>query len=115
MIRQIFHNILNNAVNACEPNIVKVSFMLSQSEKSLVLDIKDDGPGVPESLRETLFNAYVTSRSTGEKSKGMGLGLTICRQIAHDHGGQIELYSTGNQGTTFRLTLPLIQVVEKTQ
>ncbi|MCX6124465.1 MAG: ATP-binding protein [Proteobacteria bacterium] len=112
MLHQIFHNLVNNARLAKISGQVVVDFCLSADEKYWFLDVVDDGPGVPEDLREILFDAYVTSRSTGEKEKGMGLGLTISRQIATDHGGGLSLFAAGCTGTTMRITLPRWIVLE---
>lgn len=106
MLHQIFHNLVNNARWAADPKPVRVTFTLSQSGEFWTIDVTDNGPGVPLALRQTLFDAYVTSRSTGDREKGMGLGLTICRQIATDHGGDLRLLSTSETGTTMRLTIP---------
>jgi len=118
MIHQIFHNLVTNARLAKQPTPVTVSFRFeisplpdsesagSAATQMLRLQITDDGPGVPETLRNTLFDAYVTTRSTGDGEKGMGLGLTIARKIAHDHLGTLELVRSDSTGTTFELCLP---------
>jgi len=107
MILQVLHNLLNNARLAKAPAQVTVTLTLSRSsERTYLLDVIDDGPGVPETLKQTLFDAYVTTRSTGDGEKGMGLGLTIARKIASDHGGSLNLHSTGADGTCFRMVLP---------
>jgi C4-dicarboxylate-specific signal transduction histidine kinase len=107
MLRQIFHNLVNNSLLAKAPDAVSISIEVSATVDEVVIDVTDDGPGVPVALRQSLFDAYVTSRSTGEKEKGMGLGLTISRQIAIDHGGSLVLLHSSGQGTTMRLKLPL--------
>lgn len=106
MIHQIFHNLLNNARLAKAPEQVLLQISISENEKFWSIDVADDGPGVPAEIRDRMFDAYVTTRSTGDKEKGMGLGLTISRQIAVDHGGKLDLHITGPTGTTFRICLP---------
>lgn len=106
MMHQILHNLVNNARLAKTSGRVTVSFCLLDTESHWHLDIQDDGPGVPESMQSKMFDAYVTSRSTGDREKGMGLGLTISRQIAVDHGGHLVLAHTDSSGTTMRLSLP---------
>jgi two-component system C4-dicarboxylate transport sensor histidine kinase DctB len=64
------------------------------------LDARDNGSGVPESLRARIFDPYVTTRRIGE---GMGLGLSISRKVMLDHGGDLLLGSTSSEGTTFRV------------
>lgn len=108
MIHQILHNLLNNARLAKTPAAVQLKVTLSKSDPFWAVDVTDDGPGIPVELQERIFDAYVTTRSTGDKEKGMGLGLTISRQIAVDHGGTLTLLSTSASGTTIRLCLPVI-------
>ena len=69
-----------------------------------VIEVADDGPGVPPELRRRLFEPYVTTRPAGE---GMGLGLAISRKILLDHGGDLELARSSAAGAAFRLLLPL--------
>ncbi len=106
MLMQILHNLVNNSALAKAPKTAAIDLVLSATDQRLILDVGDDGPGVPTHLRATLFDAYVTSRSTGDGEKGMGLGLTISRKIAADHGGALHLLQTGPTGTVFRLELP---------
>lgn len=107
MIHQVLHNLLNNARLAKSPESVKLNIILSKTDNFWAVDVTDNGPGIPSEIREKIFDAYVTTRSTGEKEKGMGLGLTISRQIAHDHNGSLTLHTTGSDGTTMRLCLPI--------
>ena len=67
-----------------------------------MIDLEDDGPGLPEEVRADLFRAFAASVQGG----GAGLGLAIARDLMVAHGGEIELLDTGPAGTTFRLTLP---------
>ena len=66
-----------------------------------VVEVRDNGPGVPEEAREKIFEVFYSSRGGGT-----GLGLPIARQIVERHGGTIELDSTEGKGTTFRIRLP---------
>jgi signal transduction histidine kinase len=114
MLTQILHNLVNNARLAKAPARVSIRFELDLADGTCALHVRDDGPGVPATLRATLFDAYVTSRSTGDGEKGMGLGLTISRKIASDHGGALVLATTGPEGTCFRLTLPAAEKWQET-
>jgi len=72
----------------------------------LVLVIADEGPGVPESIRDSLFDPFVTHG----KKRGTGLGLAVARRFVEDHGGRLELLpagASGARGARFRLALPL--------
>jgi signal transduction histidine kinase len=68
-----------------------------------VLDVEDRGGGVPQELRQKLFEPFVTAGKSG----GTGLGLAIARQVVEAHGGEIELAASDEGGSTFRITLPL--------
>jgi signal transduction histidine kinase len=70
--------------------------------RTIVIDVVDDGPGVPRELRDRIFNAFFTT-----KPQGSGLGLAIVRKIIDAHDGQIDLTSTPGRGTRFRVTLPV--------
>ncbi len=115
MLMQIFHNLVNNAALAKAPERVTVIFTLSLTKSHCLIDVSDDGPGVPEALCLTLFDAYVSSRSTGEVEKGMGLGLTISRKIATDHRGTLKLLHSGPGGASFRCELPRAVFADESQ
>ena len=74
----------------------------------LLIEVADEGPGVPPEIRATLFEPFVTARKKG----GTGLGLAVARRFVEDHGGTIELVanppSGGPTGARFRLLLPLV-------
>jgi signal transduction histidine kinase len=67
----------------------------------IVVRVEDTGSGIPEEDLGRIFEPFYTTRS-----KGTGLGLVICRQIAEAHGGTIRVVRTGPQGTVFEVTLP---------
>jgi signal transduction histidine kinase len=69
---------------------------------SVVLDVADNGPGLPENVRQHLFQPFAGSPRDGST----GLGLAIVRDLARAHGGDIALISSSETGTAFRLTLP---------
>ena len=100
--RRVIDNILNNAREALKPGEqVEISWQLTDS--SLAIEISDNGPGIPEAIREHLFEPFVTSNKEG----GTGLGLAITRKIVDDHGGTIEVVSSPGQGSRFIVSLPL--------
>jgi signal transduction histidine kinase len=67
----------------------------------VVLEIEDDGPGMPPAVQEKVFEVFFSSRGGGT-----GLGLPISRQIVERHGGTIELESKPGRGTLFRIRIP---------
>ncbi len=69
--------------------------------RTVIVDIADDGPGVPRELRDRIFNAFFTT-----KPQGSGLGLAIVRKVVDAHDGRIDI-QTGSSGTRFQVTLPV--------
>jgi signal transduction histidine kinase len=67
-----------------------------------VIGLRDDGPGIPPRLAGRLFEPFVS----GGAADGTGLGLTLSRELAANHGGALTLLDTGPQGTSFELQLP---------
>lgn len=72
--------------------------------RALLLEVADDGPGIPAELLERIFDPFFQGPNATE---GMGLGLALSRDVVVLHGGQIEAFSPPGQGATFRVTLPL--------
>lgn len=72
-------------------------------DDALVVEVADNGAGVPFELRERIFEPFFTTKGP----RGTGLGLGVARAIAEAHGGRLELVNPGSPGATFRLTLPL--------
>ena len=76
----------------------------NQPVASVIVDVSDTGPGVAPELIDKIFNPFITT-----KPKGSGLGLAIVRKIVDAHEGRIDMTSSPNRGTTFRVTLPVEQ------
>ena len=98
---QLFRVLVNLLRNSAEAGARNVRVYV-RGTRPVVLDVEDDGPGLPEAVRADLFRAFAASMQGG----GTGLGLAIARDLMVAHGGGIELLETGPSGTTFRLTLP---------
>jgi len=101
-VKQMIINLARNSIEACGLNGGKISISLISSENSATLSIKDNGPGIPEEIREKVFNPYFST-----KESGTGLGLAIVYQIVEEFDGQIELKSPSGEGTEFIIKLPL--------
>jgi signal transduction histidine kinase len=102
-LNQVWTNLIDNAADAMGGSGV-LTLRTRADDDAVFVEITDDGPGVPEEVRATLFDAFVTTKSTGE---GSGLGLENAKRIIERrHGGSLN-YSTGPEGTTFCVRLPL--------
>lgn len=99
---QIFRVFLNLMVNACEAGADEIAVAARREAGQAVIEVSDNGPGLPPKARERLFEPF---SGTG-KAGGTGLGLAIARDLMRGHGGNVELASSTDAGATFRLTLP---------
>ena len=107
-LNRILVNLFRNARQAIEaanapngPGVVRVEASASRGGSTTLL-VTDNGPGLPERLKDRLFQPFAGSASQG----GAGLGLAIARELAKGHGGDLELAQSGPDGAVFRLTLP---------
>ena len=104
-LTQALMNLVINAVQAVEKNgRVQVGATKSTAGDALVLQVQDNGPGIPANKLEEVFDPYLTT-----KPEGIGLGLWIARQIAVAHGGTLRTENAPVGGAIFTLLLPLIR------
>lgn len=116
LLHQVFMNLIVNAMQAFDARqpkrriTVRILPTLAErlpGEGPLVVEIQDNGPGIPESLLEDLFEPFFTTKASGE---GTGLGLAVARSIIEEHGGTITATNmmgpSGPEGALFRITLP---------
>lgn len=105
-LHRIFVNLMRNARQAIESlnddRHGQIAVKAREEDGFAVIQVRDNGPGIPERLAGRLFEAFVS----GSKSDGTGLGLTISQELAANHGGQVQLVETGPEGATFELRLP---------
>jgi signal transduction histidine kinase len=112
-IRQVILNLVMNAIQAVsvmegkrEVRIRTAGGIQTTGDgQTVILEVADNGPGIPDEVRERLFQPFTTSN----KTSGIGLGLAITADLVKLHQGQIALVDDGRIGTTFRVTLPCQQ------
>ncbi len=97
-IMRVFMNIMKNALEAMEPGGT-FSIVAKDAGNEVEFQLKDTGKGIPEAIRNRLFESFVTSGKDG----GTGLGLAIVKNLIDQHKGRIEVESTPGRGTTFKI------------
>lgn len=100
-LRQVFVNLVMNAIQAM-PGGGEVVLESREEGQHLIVDVRDDGPGIPPESREAVFRPFYTTKPRGT---GTGLGLPTARRIAELHGGGLQLIESSAAGTTFRVRL----------
>lgn len=101
-MRQVISNLVENAIRVI-PDGGTIVLSARADPSTLVIEVADDGPGIPPELRSTLFDRFTKSSS----SRGSGLGLAIARAIVTAHAGTIEASpGLGGKGTTLRIAIP---------
>jgi two-component system, OmpR family, sensor histidine kinase KdpD len=105
LIEQVLVNLLENALRYA-PRSGPIELSASATERELMVEVADRGPGIPAGEEERVFERF--QRGAGERSSaGVGLGLAICRAIVSAHGGRIWTEARAGGGAVFRFTLPL--------
>jgi len=103
-LQEIVINLVRNAIQAMRPEGGGTVWLTTeQAEGKVKIRVRDDGPGIEEAVRDTLFDPFVSTKPTGQ---GTGLGLSICYGIVKRYDGAIRVESEAGQGTTFTVTLP---------
>lgn len=101
-LERAFFNLLLNACQSLADRTGQVEIELGDLAKVVEIKIRDHGRGIPESIRKSLFEPFVSEG----KQNGTGLGLTVVQKIVQDHAGEIVIESTSSAGTIFRIVLP---------
>jgi two-component system sensor kinase FixL len=106
LCEQAFINLVQNAHEAMEENGGKLRVEVAPARQNdrdgVVVRITDNGPGVPDAIREEIFNPFVTTKKTG-----VGLGLSIVSQIIDGHQGSIRVEKGPQGGASFVIFFPL--------
>jgi len=110
-LTQLFTNLLTNAYEAMDGRgrvtVTASAVVDPESREVVVVELADDGPGMPQEVADRVFNPFFTT-----KPQGSGLGLAIVRKIVDAHDGSIDLETVPGRGTRIRVTLPVKTVDE---
>ncbi len=102
-LEQVLVNLLLNAQNAmASGGQIEITLDYDNEAKIVRMEVRDNGPGIPEETRRKIFQPFFTTRTDGT-----GLGLATCLKNVKYHGGSIEVHSKVGHGTTFVVTIPL--------
>jgi len=107
-MQQVVLNLVMNGAEATRPHgsgRVRVVTRRAEDGESVVLEVTDDGEGIPKQALDRIFDPFFTTKDDG---KGVGLGLAVVYGIVEAHGGRIEVRTDAGRGTTFEVTLPLV-------
>ena len=105
-IQQVLFNLMRNAIEAmadCQRPTLSIATKHSKEQDMILVSVADAGPGLDPTVREKLFQPFVTT-----KSNGLGVGLSICRSIIEAHGGQMTAIDNPRGGTVFNFTVPCL-------
>lgn len=107
-LRQIFDNLLSNAIRCTERGQISVQAL--QSADSIAIDVRDTGRGIPAEFMPHVFEPFTQLDGETESNGGLGLGLAIARQLVELHGGTLSASSDGlGRGAQFTVTLPRVR------
>jgi signal transduction histidine kinase len=104
-MQQVFVNLFNNAADAMvhdKRGSITIGARLRKDSEWVDIRISDTGPGIPEDIRQRIFEPRFTTRRQGN-----GFGLTVCFRIIQDHGGSIRLEPPPSRGTAFTVSMPV--------
>jgi signal transduction histidine kinase len=102
-LERALYNLLRNACEVAPRESGRVEVEVLNGSAGVEIRVNDNGPGIPDSIRQRLFEPFV---SYG-KENGSGMGLAVAQKVIQDHGGEICVERTSETGTVFKLTLPL--------
>lgn len=108
--KTVIKNLLENALKYSKDSQDPVTMMVSKTDKSVVMEIKDSGEGIPEKDLPFVFEPfYRVDKSRSKETGGYGLGLSICKQIIEAHKGEISICSNLGKGTTVTIEMPIVK------
>ena len=108
LVERALQNLIDNALKFT-PEGGNVTVGVEKDDNSVVLSVKDSGPGIPKNEQSVIFERYRQAK-TGKESSGAGLGLAIVKKIVEIHNSSVKVLSKPNEGTTFSFDLPVYQL-----
>ena len=102
LLERVVGNLVLNACEAVCPESGQIAITSTGSRAWLQIAVRDNGPGIPPTIRDSVFQPFVTHGKAG----GSGLGLAIAKRIVEDHGGRIYCDESCENGTLVRITIP---------
>ena len=110
VLKNVFVNLVNNSLQALEKTdrVGKIKVSVTKKKKKLLIEVADNGPGIPAEHKDSIFEPFYTT-----KKNGNGLGLATCEKIVKLSGGSIVLWDTSASGTVFHITFPIESVSVK--
>jgi len=105
-LKRVFINIIENAVKYMDKEKGEINIMIEQDERSVIIEVKDNGQGIPSSALPYIFDRfYRADQARNIATGGSGLGLSIAKKIIEEHGGYIRANSVEDEGTSMVFTL----------
>lgn len=110
LIVQVMINLVNNAIRYT-PDGSRITVSADAEGDCVVICVADDGPGINDAAKEKIFELFYTGdNDCGDKRRGIGLGLALCRSIVSAHGSKLEVRDNAPRGAVFSFTLPIVEV-----
>lgn len=102
-LKQVFLNVVSNSIQSM-PDGGTIEISSEQSGQTMVVTVRDNGPGIPKEIMSKMFVPFFTTRKAGS-----GLGMAVTRRIVENHGGSVSVDSEIGKGTTVSISIPIVR------
>lgn len=112
LLNRVLQNLVDNApkYSPTGGDIRLTAHLIGNTRNQIMIGVHDQGEGIPESVREHLFEKFFTVQGIAQR-RGTGLGLAFCKLAVEAHGGEIGVASVQGKGASFIITLPLLHAI----